>query len=88
MEFLEPDQMQGKSIFDFTPRILYLNSKTHEDGPEMDFYDGKLNHIYVDLFIQDRLPDNKLAAGWTEVCADGDLRFCHGTPLSSDYSKY
>ena len=89
MEFLEPDQMQGgKAFFDFTPRILYLNSKTHEDGPEMDFYDGKLNHIYVDLFIQDRLPDNKLAAGWTKFVQTVIYGFAMGHRYHLDYSKY
>ena len=89
MEFLEPDQMQGgKAFFDFTPRILYLNSKTHEDGPEMDFYDGKLNHIYVDLFIQDRLPDNKLAAGWTKFVQTVIYGLAMGHRYHLDYSKY
>lgn len=89
MEFLEPDQMQGgKAFFDFTPRILYLNSKTHEDGPEMDFYDGKLNHIYVDLFIQDRLPDNKLAAGWTKLVQTVIYGLAMGHRYHLDYSKY
>ena len=59
MKLLEPDQMRGgEAFFDFVPRILYLDSQTHEDGPEMQFYEGKLNHLYVDLFIQDDLPDS------------------------------
>ena len=68
MEFLEPSQIgDGKACFDFTPRILYLNSRTHEDSREMAFYGGKLNHLYVDIFIQDELPEGKLPAAWTRL---------------------
>ena len=52
----------GKGFYDFTSRILYLPSRKHEDGPEMAFYDGKLNHLWVDLFILDELPEGKTAA--------------------------
>ena len=54
----------------------------------MDFYDGKLNHIYVDLFIQDRLPDNKLAAGWTKLVQTVIYGLAMGHRYHLDYSKY
>ncbi len=52
----------GRGFYDFTSRILYLPSRKHEDGPEMEFYDGKLNHLWVDLFILDELPEGAAAA--------------------------
>ena len=79
---------RGKGFYDFTPRILYLPSKKHEDSGEMDFYDGSLNHLWVDIFILDELPDRKGSA-----CA---VRFLHkvlyglamGHRYHVDYSKY
>ena len=57
MELLFPDSYRdGKAFFDFTPRIIYKNSRCHADSPEMAFYGGKLNHLRVDQFIHDKLP--------------------------------
>lgn len=57
----------GRGFYDFTPRILYLPSKKHEDGAEMEFYDGKLNHLWVDLFVLDELPEGNGAAALVRV---------------------
>ncbi len=38
LKLLEPHQLGGgRAFYDFTPRILYMNSRTHQDGPEMDY---------------------------------------------------
>ena len=38
MELLEPDSFRGgKAFYDFTPRIIYKNSRCHGDTPEMAF---------------------------------------------------
>ncbi len=71
MELVEPEQFQRrKGFYDFTPRIIYKNSRTHEDSWEMAFYDGKLNHLWVDLFILDELPDSRLGSS----CGKGFCR--------------
>lgn len=89
MELLEPRQLGGGNAFyDFTPRILYLNSQTHEDGEEMRFYGGKLNHLWVDLFIQDTLPENKLAAAFTRLVQTVIYGLAMGHRYRLDYSKY
>ena len=89
MEFLEPRQLGGGNAFyDFTPRILYLNSQTHEDQEEMKFYGGKLNHLWVDLFIQDTLPENKMAASLTKLLQTGIYGLAMGHRYRPDYSKY
>ncbi len=63
MELLCPEDLRNGTVFyDFTPRIIYKASKVHDDNNEMKYYDGKLNHLWVDLFIMDRLPDGKLAS--------------------------
>lgn len=89
MEFLEPRQLRGGTAFyDFTPRILYLNSRTHEEGAEMEFYEGKLNHLWVDLFIQDILPENKAAAACTRLMQTAIYGLAMGHRYHLDYSKY
>ena len=68
MELVEPDSFHGgKAFFDFTPRIIYKKSRMHPDSDKMDYYDGKLNHLWVDLFILDKLPKGKAAAEMTRV---------------------
>lgn len=58
LEFIMPDEFKGGSVFyDFTPRIIYKASARHEDKKN-DPYEGKLNHIWVDIFIIDKLPNN------------------------------
>lgn len=89
MEFLEPRQLGGgEAFYDFTPRLLYLNSQTHEDEEEMRFYGGKLNHLWVDLFIQDTLPENKVAASFVKLLQTGIYGLAMGHRYRLDYSKY
>jgi len=89
MELLKPQQLgDGKVFYDFVPRILYLNSRTHEDGPEMQHYGGKLNHLYVDLFILDQLPENKAAATWTKLLQTVIYGLAMGRRYHLDYSRY
>ena len=89
MELLEPRQLQGGNAFyDFTPRIIYVNSQTHEDGEEMKFYGGGLNHLWVDLFILDKLPENKAAAAFTRFLQMAVYGLAMGHRYRLDYSKY
>ncbi len=63
MTLVMPDQYHGgRGFFDFTPRIIYENSRIRERDPEMEYYDGKLNHLWVDIFVLDALPDSALGA--------------------------
>ena len=59
MELILPDEYRnGRAFYDFTPRIIYKNSRRHGDSREMDYYEGKLNHLWVDIFILDNIPDS------------------------------
>ena len=63
MKLIFPDSFGGgKRFYDFTPRVIYEYSRRREPGDEDAFYEGKLNHLWVDIFILDRLPDNPAAA--------------------------
>lgn len=89
MEILDPDSYRGgKAFYDFTSRIIYKNSRCHEDTPEMDYYEGKLNHLWVDLFIIDRLPKSRLCAWWTRFLQKAVYGMAMGHRCRLDFQKY
>ncbi len=89
MYFLEPEELGSRNTFyDFTPRIVYLNSQTHADSEEMRYYGGKLNHLWVDLFILDELPEKRLAAGWSKLRQVLIYGLAMGHRYRLDYGKY
>ena len=89
MKLLEPHQLAGgEAFYDFTPRILYLHSKTHEDSPEMQYYEGRLNHLWVDLFIQDDLPQCKVKAAGIRAVHTLICGLAMGHRYELDHSKY
>ncbi len=89
MRLLEPWELQGGKVFyDFTPRILYLNSRTHGDDDMMRFYGGRLNHLWVDLFIIDELPEKRIPADWTKLLHVAVYGLAMGHRNKLDFSKY
>lgn len=89
MELLMPEDIQGGNVFfDFTARIIYRNSKMHEDNLEMEYYEGKLNHLWVDLFIIDELPSQKITATVTLLMHKIIYGMAMGHRYKLDYSKY
>lgn len=89
MELVDPDSYRGgKAFYDFTPRIIYKNSRCHKDTPEMAFYEGKLNHLWVDLFIIDRLPKGRLGAWWTRFLQKAVYGMAMGHRYKLDFKKY
>lgn len=89
MELVEPDSYRGgKAFYDFTPRIIYKKSRCHEDTAMMEFYGGKLNHIWVDLFILDKLPASKLGAEATRFIHKAVYGMAMGHRYKLDFGKY
>lgn len=89
MELLEPDSYRdGKAFYDFTPRIIYKNSRCHEDSAMMEYYGGKLNHIWVDLFILDALPASKGGAAFTRFLHKAIYGLAMGHRYHLDFAKY
>ncbi|MCI8578149.1 MAG: LicD family protein [Lachnospiraceae bacterium] len=89
MELLTPDSFRGGTgFYDFTARIIYKNSRTNRDSEEMDYYEGKLNHLWVDLFTIDRLPAGKVASTITLLMHKVIYGMAMGHRLRLDYSKY
>ena len=89
LELVEPDSFRnGKGFYDFTARIIYKNSRCHEDSPQMRFYEGKLNHLWVDLFIIDKLPAGKSAAAMTRFLHKAVYGLAMGHRYHLDFKKY
>lgn len=89
MELLEPEDLRGgKAFYDFTARIIYKNSSTHEDSEEMRFYEGKLNHLWVDLFTIDELPQNKISSTITLLLHTVIYGLAMGHRYKLDFKKY
>ncbi len=89
MELVMPNQYHGgKGFFDFTPRIIYVNSRIREEDGEMAYYDGKLNHLWVDIFVLDALPDSTLGAWIAKGFQAGIYGLAMGHRYSLDYGKY
>lgn len=89
MELVTPDSFQGgKAFYDFTARIIYKNSQMHENTEEMQYYDGKLNHLWVDLFTIDELPQKKWAANVTLLMHKIIYLLSMGHRHHLDFAKY
>ena len=89
MELVMPgDYRGGKAFFDFTPRIIYLNSRTRKDSGMMEFYEGKLNHLWVDIFILDRLPESRAGAEFAKFLQKAVYGMAMGHRYKLDYGKY
>ncbi|MDO5415863.1 MAG: LicD family protein [Lachnospiraceae bacterium] len=89
MELVLPDTYHGgHGFYDFTPRIIYKNSRTHEEDAEMAYYDGKLNHVYVDLFILDALPDCPVCAKLAKGIQTVLYGLAMGHRYHLDFGKY
>lgn len=89
MELIMPDEYRGgRAFYDFTPRIIYKPSRRHAKSAETAYYGGKLNHLWVDIFILDNLPDSRfLAAGvlFLQKCIYG---FSMPRRFGLDFQKY
>ena len=89
MELLMPwDFQKGRAFFDFTARIYYKNSRIHEDSLETQYYEGKMNHLWVDLFTIDVLPQNKANATLTLLLHKMVYGMAMGHRYRLDFKKY
>lgn len=89
MELLLPSDFQkGRAFFDFTARIYYKNSRIHEDSLETQYYEGKMNHLWVDLFTLDVLPQNRVNSTITLLLHKIVYGMAMGHRYQLDFGKY
>lgn len=63
--FVEPSDLGEKAVWDFVPCITKLNTRLFDETAEQDYYGhGINNHINLDIFILDDVPDSNLWYYW------------------------
>jgi len=89
LEFIMPNEFKnGKVFYDFTPRIIYKLSARHKKNDKKDPYEGKLNHLWVDIFIIDKLPKSKPLQRLTLFSQKLIYLFSMGHRKKPDLKKY
>jgi lipopolysaccharide cholinephosphotransferase len=87
-EFSLPDDYGERAFYDFVPHLLYKPSVAGKTDAKQEFYRGKLNHILLDVFILDDLPQSRLARKMRVL----RLKFIYGLSwghrFKIDYSDY
>ncbi|MDR1764627.1 MAG: LicD family protein [Lachnospiraceae bacterium] len=78
----------GKAFYDFTCRIVYEGSRTHDDTAEMAYYCGALNHLWVDLFVLDPLPGGKLSQALVILAQKALYGMAMARRYRIDFGKY
>lgn len=59
---VKPDGFAGGTRFyDFVPKMVYLDSRRRTSSEEQEFFEGKLNHLWVDFFLLEPIPDGRAA---------------------------
>ena len=89
LEFIMPNEFKnGKVFYDFTPRIIYKPSARHKKNDKRDPYEGKLNHLWVDIFIIDKLPKSNPLQRLTLFSQKLIYLFSMGHRKKLDLKKY
>ena len=86
---LTPQELsQSNKFYDFTPRLMYNKSRRRKESKEDEYYDGKLNHLWVDIFILDNLPNAKISQKLVLSLQKFIYLLSMGHRYKLDYKKY
>ena len=86
---LTPQELsQSNKFYDFTPRLMYNKSRRRKASKEDEYYDGKLNHLWVDIFILDNLPNAKISQKLVLSLQKFIYLLSMGHRYKLDYKKY
>jgi len=89
MTLLLPNMLDnGNKFFDFTPRIIYEYSRRHKPDEDSAFYNERLNHLWVDIFILDKIPDADAAAFAMRLWQKSVYLLAMGHRKKLNYKKY
>lgn len=87
--FLKPDEFAGGTRFyDFIPRVIYKNSRRRDGGEDAEFYEGKLNHLWVDIFLLEPIPDSRWKDWWTRFLQKTLFGMGMAYRRKTDWKKY
>ena len=86
---LTPQELsQSNKFYDFTPRLMYNKSRRRKATKEDEYYDAKLNHLWVDIFILDNLPNAKISQKLVLSLQKFIYLLSMGHRYKLDYKKY
>lgn len=87
-EFVRPDDYGENHFFDFIPHIAYTKSRIKPEEGEMEFLNGKQNHLLLDIFILDEISGSVLAQSWKLLRLKLIYMLSWAHRYRLDYSEY
>ena len=89
MELVTPEDFaENNKFYDFTPRLMLKTSRRHNPNVESAYYDEKMNHLWVDIFILDNLPDGKLGTWYAKTLQKFIYSFAMGHRRKLSWENY
>lgn len=82
------DFAEAEVFYDFTPKIIYENSRKRLPDADTAYYKEELNHICVDLFILDEISENPFAGKMQILLNKMIYGMAMGHRRKLDFSKY
>ena len=82
------DLAEKEAFYDFTPKIIYENSRKRLPNKDTAYYKEELNHICVDLFILDEISENPFARKIGILFINVIYGMAMGHRRKLDFSKY
>ncbi len=86
--WLPSDFADIEAFYDFTPKLIYENSRKRLPDRDTAFYKEELNHICVDIFILDEISENPFARKLQILINKIIYGMAMGHRRKLDFSKY
>lgn len=86
--WLPADCAEYGAFYDFTPKIVYENSRKRLPDEDTAFYREEMNHICADLFILDEISENSFARKQQLLLNKIIYGMAMGHRRKLDFSKY
>lgn len=87
-EFVVPSDYGENRFFDFIPHIAYTKSHIAPDEGKMAFYNGKMNHLLLDIFVLDDASESAFEQKIVEMKLKFIYMLSWAHRYEMDYSKY
>ncbi|MBP3543694.1 MAG: LicD family protein [Lachnospiraceae bacterium] len=82
------DSAKYGAFYDFTPKLVYENSRKRLPDEDTAFYKEEMNHICADIFILDEISENPLERKWQILLNKIIYGMAMGHRRKLDFSKY
>lgn len=87
-ELVFPKDYGENHFFDFIPHVAFTKSTIKPDNDEMKFYNGKQNHMLLDIFVLDEISPSTLAQKWKVLRLQFLYMLSWAHRYKIDYSEY